>query len=56
MKGIKEIKKERCYDGFLKIDKYYFKQERHDGTWTDEFTREVVVRRNAVAIDRKSVV
>lgn len=50
MKGIKEIKKERCYDGFLKIDKYYFKQERHDGTWTDEFTREVVLRRNAVAI------
>lgn len=50
MKGIKEVKKERCYDGFLKIDKYYFKQERNDGTWTEEFTREVVLRRNAVAI------
>lgn len=50
MKGIKEVKKERCYNGFLKIDKYYFKQERNDGTWTEEFTREVVLRRNAVAI------
>lgn len=50
MNGIKEVKKERCYDGFLKIDKYYFKQERNDGTWTEEFTREVVLRRNAVAI------
>lgn len=50
MNRIKEVKKERCYDGFLKIDKYYFKQEKNDGTWTEEFTREVVLRRNAVAI------
>lgn len=46
----KEIKRERTYDGFLKIDKIYFKQEDVFGVWTEEFTREVVYRRNAVAV------
>ncbi len=45
-----EIKRERTYDGFLKIDKIYFKQEDVFGVWTEEFTREVVYRRNAVAV------
>lgn len=45
-----EVKRERKYDGFLKIDKIYFKQEDIFGVWTEEFTREVVYRRNAVAV------
>lgn len=50
MLEVKEVKKERCYDGFLKIDRYHFMQEKPDGKWTSEFTREVVLRRNAVAV------
>lgn len=50
MSKIEQIKKVRCYDGFLKIDRYHFKQEKPDGTWTEEFTREVILRRNAVAL------
>lgn len=46
----KEIKRERAYNGFLKIDKIHFKQEDVFGVWTEEFTREVVYRRNAVAV------
>lgn len=46
----KEIKRERTYNGFLKIDKIHFKQEDVFGVWTEEFTREVVYRRNAVAV------
>ena len=50
MENVKQTKVERCYDGFLKIDKYFFIQQRLDGSWTEEFTREVVLRKNAVAI------
>jgi len=45
-----ETRRERVYDGFLKIDKLYFKQENVNGEWTEEFSREVIYRRNAVAI------
>lgn len=50
MSKIQKIKEERLHDGFLKVDRYYFKQEKPDGSWTEEFTREVVLRRNAVAL------
>lgn len=43
-----ETKRERVYNGFLKIDKIYFKQENVFGIWTEEFSREVIYRRNAV--------
>jgi len=46
----KEIKRERVYKGFLAIDKIYFKQEDVFGIWTEEFSREVIYRRNAVAV------
>lgn len=43
-----ETRRERVYDGFLKIDKLYFIQENVFGQWTEEFSREVIYRRNAV--------
>lgn len=45
-----EVKRERAYDGFLKIDKLFFKQKNVYGEWTDVFSREVIYRRNAVAV------
>ena len=45
-----ETRRERVYDGFLLIVKLYFKQENVNGEWTEEFSREVIYRRNAVAI------
>lgn len=45
-----ETRRERTYDGFLKIDKVYFKQQDVFGVWTEEFSREVIYRRNAVAV------
>lgn len=45
-----ETRKERVYDGFLKIDKLYFKQENVNGEWTEEFSREVIYRRNAILL------
>ena len=41
-----ETRRERVYDGFLKIDKLYFKQENVNGEWTEEFSREVIYRRS----------
>lgn len=44
----KLIRTEKKYDGWLKLDNLFLKQKLFDGTWSEEFTREVIVRTDAV--------
>ena len=48
--NIKEIKKETLYKGFLTYERHFFQQQHRDGSWTDTFSRELLIRRNAVAV------
>ncbi|AZQ61657.1 NUDIX hydrolase [Flammeovirga pectinis] len=45
---IEEQKRERVYNGFLKIDKVTFQHQRYDGTTSEILTREVVERNDAI--------
>jgi ADP-ribose pyrophosphatase len=48
--AIELIGRERVYDGYFAIDRHRLRHRRYDGTWTGEFTREVIVRGDAAAI------
>lgn len=45
-----ETRREKAFDSFLKVDRIYVKQRTTEGEWSEEFSREVMLRRNAVAI------
>lgn len=44
------IKNEEIYSGFLKFERHFFKQKKTDGEWSEVFSRELLIRKNAVAI------
>tara|TARA_R110001592_G_scaffold89970_3_gene264634 strand:+ start:1021 stop:1659 length:639 start_codon:yes stop_codon:yes gene_type:complete len=43
-------KREPCYDGFFKLDRYHFKHKRFNGTWSREIEREIFIRSNATCV------
>lgn len=47
---IEEIKKEIIYKGFLTFERHFFRQQKNDGEWSEIFSRELLIRRNAVAV------
>ncbi len=42
--------RERCYDGFFKMDRYQLQHRRFDGGWTPVLSRELFCRTKAVAV------
>ncbi len=44
------VKKENCYDGFFKMDRYTVKHPFFDGGISKEFTREILERGHASAV------
>lgn len=47
-KDVDIIHQERAYNGFFKLEKLQLKQRQFSGEWSSTFTREVLVRGNAV--------
>lgn len=47
---IKNIKEEKIYSGFLDFERHFFQQQLKNGEWTDVFSRELLIRKNAVAV------
>lgn len=43
-------KKENCYTGFFRVDKYFIKHRLFAGGWSGEFTREIFERGDAVVL------
>ena len=41
---------ETVYQGYFRIDRYRLRHRKHDGGWTDWFTRELFERGHAVAV------
>lgn len=50
MLRVKQLKEERLHNGFLKVDRLTFVQEKPDGVWTEPFCRELMLRGNAAAV------
>lgn len=44
------LARERCFDGFLKVDRLRLRHRLFDGGWSDPMHREVVLRRPAAAV------
>jgi ADP-ribose pyrophosphatase len=47
---LRNIRHERVYDGYLKVEAYGLEHRRFDGTWMGEIRREIVRRGAAVAV------
>lgn len=47
---VKILKKETVYDGFFKMLKYHLRHRLFSGQWSDEFTREIFNRSDAVCV------
>ncbi len=47
---IEIIAKETVYRGYLRLEQYRLRYRRHDGSWTDEFIREICNCGNVAAI------
>lgn len=43
------LARETLFQGYFRVDRYRIKHERHDGQWSDTFTREVFQRSKQVA-------
>jgi len=50
VRRVQVISQSREYDGFLKLDRVRFRYERFDGTWSDEITRLILERGDAVGV------
>ncbi len=50
VRRVQVIGQSREYDGFLKLDKVRFRYEMSDGTWSEETTRLVLERGDAVGV------
>jgi ADP-ribose pyrophosphatase len=44
------VKKENCYNGFFKMDRYTVRHRLYDGSMSEEFTRELFERGHASAV------
>lgn len=44
------VKKEEIYSGFLKFERHFFRQQKNNGEWSDIFSRELLIRKNAIAV------
>lgn len=42
--------KKRCFDGFFKIDRWWFDHKRFDGSVAESLMREIIIRDGAVAV------
>ncbi|RRJ82548.1 NUDIX domain-containing protein [Aestuariirhabdus litorea] len=47
---VRLIRRERCYDGFFKMDRYHLQHRRFEGGWTPPLSRELFHRTKAVAM------
>ncbi len=47
---VKLISKERCFNGFFKIDRYHLSHRLFEGGWLDNLTRELFVRGDAACV------
>lgn len=47
---IEILRRDRAYDGYVKVDKYHLRHRRHDGDWTGAFDREMIERGHAAAV------
>lgn len=47
---VKIARDDLVYDGFFKLRKLALSHRRFDGSWSEEFTRELMVRREAVGV------
>ena len=45
-----ELTKEIIYEGFLKFERHFFQQKKDDGELSDVFSREILIRKNSVAV------
>ncbi len=50
VQDVRLIEKERCYDGFFKIDRYRLSHRLFEGGWSRELQRELFVRGDATCV------
>lgn len=43
-------KREPCFKGFFKLDKFHFKHKRFDGSWSRSVEREIFIRGDATCV------
>lgn len=49
-RDVELVDRETCHDGFFRVDTIRLRHKRFDGRWTPVLSREVVIRRPAVAV------